>query len=187
MSRIGGMAPIGYGPGFSRDGSRLPIGGYGQGQQAMQGMNPILAAALASGGPINWQGAGDFAQRGAFASMDPSTSLMMQGQNNFGNQMQGAMGQMGGLLQNNAAAQRYGDDRALNTQLMREGRHDANQKFTMIFDALLKPSQREEYRDLNNNRQFRQVSPLLQAFKDMMGGGSQQSSSGFGSSMSSFG
>lgn len=147
-------------------------------------MNPILAAALRSSGPMNWQGAGQFAQAGNFANMDAGNAIMSAGHMNFGNQMQGAMGQMGGLLQNNAAAQRQAQDQALQTQLLREGRHDSNQKFTMLFNSLLAPNQRQEYRDLNGNRQSRMVSPLLQAFKDMMGGSSM---SGFGASMNSFG
>jgi len=184
---MGFVSPFGYqGNGVGRSGQVMPgfAAGAAMGGQGISGMNPILAAALSSGGPMNWQGAGDFAQRSAFANMNPSTSLMMQGQQGFGGQMQGAMGQMGGLMQNNANVMQNQQQQAMQAQLMREGRHDSNQKFSMVFDALLKPTQRQEYRDLNNNIQYRQVSPLLQAFKDMMGGGGSQS---FGSSQSSFG
>ena len=161
-------------------------GGFSPGFQQGPNMNPILAAAMRSNGPMNWQGAGQFAQAGNFANMNASDAVMAAGHQNFGGQMQGAMGQMGGLLQNNAAAQSAARDQALQTQLLREGRNDSNQKFTMLFNSLLAPNQRQEYRDLNGNTQSRMVSPLLQAFKDMMGGGGS-SMQGFGASMSRFG
>lgn len=140
-------------------------------------MNPIALAAAGSRGPMNWHGAGQFAQQANYSQMNPATAMFLSGQQNFAPQIGGAMGQIGDLLQGNAARVGAIRDQNLQAQLLRESRNDANQKFTMIFNELLGGKQRQEYRDLNGNIQYREVSPLLSLLERFLPGGQSSSMS----------
>lgn len=86
---------------------------------------------------------------------------------NYGGMMQGAMGQMAGLHGANANAMASANARADAMRLQREAAHDKNQKFTMLYDSLLKPTMMWNYQA---GREM-PVSPLLTA----LGGGSLES------------
>lgn len=154
-----------------------PAAGGVYGAQGLSNMNPILAAAMRSYGPMNWQGAGQFAQQANYSQMPASTAMMLSGHQNFAPQVQGAMGQIGGVLQGNADRIGAVRDQNLQAQLLRENRHDSNEKFTMLFKSLFEPTERVEYRDLNGNIQYRQGSPLLEILRQAVGPRSTASSS----------
>lgn len=140
-------------------------------------MNPVLAAAMGSYGPMNWQGAQQFAQAGNYSQMPVGQAMLMSGQQNFMPQMQGAYDQMGGIINDNAQRSRQVNDQNLQAQLLREQRHDSNQKFTSIFDALLKPKQSQVFNTRTNSYEQQDVSPLLDLLARFMPGGAGSSSS----------
>lgn len=157
------------GQGGNRYGVASPAVAGGMG--AMQGMNPILAAALASNGPMNWQGAGNFAQQANYSQMPVGQSMLLSGQQNFMPQMQGAYDRMGGIFADNANRSRQVNDQQFQAQLLREGRNDSNQKFTMLYDALLKPQMTQQFNTRTNSMEQNEVSPLLQLLSRFMPGG----------------
>lgn len=166
--------------------SVTPPGGQTPGQPNLDPMQAGFMFGLgAGGGPgygnpyggmqgMDWKGLSQFLGDQQMRSMHPAVAAQLGAFQNFGPAMQGAMSQMGDQLQRNAAAQSAATNRDLQAQLLRENRHDQNQKWTMVYDALLKP-QEYDYTDSSGNRQMRNESPLLKMFSQLLGGNRQQS------------
>jgi hypothetical protein len=104
--------------------------------------------------------------------------------------MQGALGQMAGINSANAANSAAAQQRDMQAQLLREGRHDQNQKWTMLYDALLKP---QMFTTMNPFGQVdnREMSPLVHALMQMAqpqsyGSVGQYGASGYGGGFGGF-
>src|SRR5688572_4670944 len=93
----------------------------------------------------DWDGYTRFLGAAGQAAMPLGMSQLLGGVQGFGNAMHGAMGQLGGLQQQNASNTAQARQLADQMQMTREGRHDANQRFTMLYDALLKPKATPAY------------------------------------------
>ena len=143
----------------------------------MDGMNPLLATQAFSRTPINWAGMGNFAQQANYSQMPVGMAMMLSGQQNFTPQMQGAYDQLGSIMGGNADRIRQLNDANRQDTMVREGRHDSNQKWTMLYDALLKPRQGQVFDPRGNRYVDSESSPLLDMIKSLSGGGMQQ---GFG-------
>lgn len=174
------LGRFGIGPAAAaQPASVTPPGGQTPGQPNPDpAQSAFLAGMYAGGGPgyqnpfsgmqgMDWKGFSQFLGDQQMRSMHPAVAAQLGAFQNFGPAMQGAMSQMGDLLQRNAAAQSAATNRDLQAQLLRENRHDQNQKWTMVFDALLKP-QAYDYQDANNNRQERMESPLLRIMSQLL-------------------
>lgn len=147
----------------------------------MGGVLSNLASATNSGmgSPGSLAQIGNLFRMQAMNGMNPFEYGVTQGAmglENHAGAMQGAMGQMGALQQSNAAAVGNARQQQTAVDLLREDRHDKNQKFSMLFKALLgdpdKVAQEEWRNDPNTGQAYKThpgMSPLLQGLVSAMG------------------
>lgn len=136
----------------------------GNNQQSVPAMRPAAPQQMP------YRNYGQYGQLPFMGQQDLQRSLLGSAQD-FTRGMQGAYGQMGDIFADNANRSRKVNDQQFQAQLLREGRNDSNQKFTMLYDALLKPQMTQQFNTRTNSMEQNEVSPLLQLLSRFMPGG----------------